>query len=73
MCVPHHRSFELDMAAHALELGTAGSRKRRVVIQAIGDAKATRLGLSDLACLQVLGMARFMNWSKSGTVKAVSP
>lgn len=23
--------------------------------------------------VQVLGMARFMNWSKSGTVKAVSP
>ncbi len=45
------RSFELGIAAPALEPGTAGSRKRRVMLQAIGEAKATRLGLTDLARL----------------------
>ena len=42
------RSFELDIAAPALE---PASGRRRVVIQAIGEAKAARLGLSDLARL----------------------
>ena len=51
VCAPRRRSFELDIAAPALEPGTAGSRKRRVVIQAIGEARATRLGLSGLARL----------------------
>ena len=42
------RSFELDIAAPALE---PASGSRRVVVQAIGEANATRLDLSDLARL----------------------
>lgn len=40
--------FELDKAVPALEPGTAGGPNRRVVAQAIGEAIATRLSLSDL-------------------------
>ena len=42
------RSFELDIASPAIE---AVAGRRRVVVQAIGEAKATRLDLSDLARL----------------------
>lgn len=45
------RSFELDIAA-ALELGGDGGRERRVVVQCIGEAKATRLDVPDLSRLE---------------------
>ena len=45
------RSFELDIAAAALQSVEDGGHDRRVVIQAIGEAKATRLDTADLGRL----------------------
>lgn len=45
------RSFELDVATAALRSAPNGGHDRRVLVQAIGEAKATRLDTPDLARL----------------------
>ena len=45
------RSFELDIAAPAVESLDESGQPRRAAVQAIGEAKATRLDIPDLARL----------------------
>ena len=65
------RSFELDIAAAALRSVDSGGRDGRVVIQAIGEAKATRLDTADLARLDRIAdlLARHRRTSPASNIK----
>ena len=65
------RSFELDIAAAALRPVDSGGHDRRVVIQAIGEAKAAPLDTADLARLDRITdlLARHGRTSPASNVK----